>query len=79
MTTDTLVGGILTSPCGRVAPAILVGGVVGPSSRSMASSSALRRAKKEKKKRSRKSCLFLLQNFHFFKNVSPKKKIDRCC
>ena len=66
MTTDTLVGGILTSPCGRVAPAILVGGVVGPSSRSMASSSALRRAKKEKKKKVKEILSFFASEFSFF-------------
>lgn len=67
MTTDTLVGGILTSPCVRVTPAVLVGGVLGPSSKSMASSSPLRRAKTKTKKKQVKEILsFLASEFSGF-------------
>ena len=62
MTTDTLVGGILTSPCVRVTPAVLVGGVLGPSSKSMASSSPLRRAKTKTKKKQVKEILSFLDS-----------------
>ena len=62
MTTYTLVGGILTSPCVRVTPAVLVGGVLGPSSKSMASSSLLRRAKTKTKKKQVKEILSFLDS-----------------
>ena len=62
MTTDTLVGGILTSPCVRVTPAVLVEGVLGPSSKSMASSSPLRRAKTKTKKKQVKEILSFLDS-----------------
>ena len=71
MTTDTLPGGILTSPCVRVTPAVLVGGVLGPSSKSMASSSPLRRAKTKTKKTQVKEILsFLASEFSGFFFVS---------
>lgn len=73
MTTDTLVGGNLTSPCVRVTPAILARGVLGPSSRSMASSSALRRAKTKKKKGQGNLFFFCFRIFIFLKTYLRKK------
>lgn len=75
MTTDTLIGAILTSPCVRVTPAVLVGGVLGPGSfTSIGSPSPLRRAKTKKKKQVKEILSFFASEFSFLKNVSPEKK-----
>lgn len=76
MTTDTLVGAILTSPCVRVTPAVLVGGLLGPGS-STSIGSLLRRAK-TKKKRVKEILSFFASEFSFLKTYLREKKMDRC-